>query len=116
MNTIVGTVMIDCNDLDGMVAFWSQLLHLDEKARYPDYVWLDRICEHGPALAFQRVPEARQGKNRIHLDLIDENLEETELRVITLGGAKVADHSMGDFHWKVLADPEGNVFCVSEPH
>ncbi|MDJ0665166.1 MAG: VOC family protein [Acidimicrobiia bacterium] len=116
MSTIVGTVMIDCNDLDGMVSFWSRLLGLEAKARYPDYVWLDRMSETGPALAFQRVSEPRQGKNRLHLDLVDENLEEIEKRVIKLGGAKIDDRSMGDFHWKVLADPEGNVFCVTTAH
>ncbi len=116
MSTIVGTVMIDCNDLDGTVEFWSRLLGLEEKARYPDYVWLDRVSERGPALAFQRVPEPREGKNRVHLDLVAENLEETEKQVISLGGTKVDDRAMGDFHWKVLADPEGNVFCVSKPH
>jgi hypothetical protein len=108
--------MIDCNDLDGMVEFWSQLLHLEETARYPDYVWLSGMGEKGPALAFQRVPELRQGKNRLHLDLIDDDLEALEERVINLGGAKVDDRFMGDFHWKVLADPEGNVFCVTKPH
>ena len=116
MNAIVGTVMIDCNDLDGMVDFWSKLLGLEEKARYPDYVWLDRLGESGPALALQRVPEARNGKNRLHLDLVSEDIAALSHRVVALGGSKVEDRSTGDFHWSVLADPEGNVFCVADPH
>ena len=116
MSTFVGTVMIDCNDLDAMVEFWSKILGLEEKARYPDYVWLGRMGEQGPALAFQRVPEPRQGKNRLHLDLVSTDPPAFTETVIELGGTKVEDHNMGDFHWTVLADPEGNVFCVTPVH
>ncbi|MCP3994774.1 MAG: VOC family protein [bacterium] len=116
MQAIVGTVMIDCNDLDGMVEFWSKLLGLEEKARFPDYVWLDRLGEKGPALAFQRVPEPRQGKNRLHLDLVSQDPAALAETVVELGGTRVEDHNMGDFHWTVLADVEGNVFCVTAPH
>ena len=74
-SAFVGTVMIDCNDIDTMVRFWSEALGLEEKVRYPNYVWLSRLSEKGPALAFQRVPEPRQGKNRIHLDIGAEDIE-----------------------------------------
>ena len=109
----VGTIMIDCNDIDKMASFWSQALALEEKVRYPDYVWLSRVSQEGPALAFQRVPEPRQGKNRIHLDLAAADPEAFKARVIELGGLAVEDHDMGGFRWSVLADPEGNVFCVT---
>ncbi len=111
-SAFVGTVMIDCNDLDAMVKFWSEALGLEEKARYPDYVWLSRLGEKGPALAFQRVPEPRQGKNRIHLDIAAEDPEAFAAHIIELGGSKVEDHESHGFRWSVLADPEGNVFCV----
>ncbi len=116
MQATVGTVMVDCNDLDAMVAFWSQALGLEEKARYPDYVWLGRLGEKGPALAFQRVPEPRGEKNRIHLDLTAENPAAFRDRVIDLGGSHIEDKESSGFHWTVLADPEGNVFCVTAPH
>ena len=110
----VSTVMIDCTDIDVMVTFWKELLGLEEKVRYPDYVWLSRLSESGPALAFQRVPEPRTGKNRIHLDLAAEDPEALVRRVVDLGGAREEDHQMADFHWSVLSDPEGNVFCVTQ--
>lgn len=110
----VGAVMIDCNDMDGMVDFWGSLLGLEVKARYPEFVFMSRMSENGPALAFQLVPEPRVGKNRIHLDLTAENPEALIARVIELGGERVEDHELDDgFHWTVLSDPEGNVFCVS---
>lgn len=112
----LGTVMVDCNDMDGMVAFWGDLLGLEEKARYPGYVFMSRVSEGGPALAFQRVPEPRLGKNRIHLDLTADDPEAFVARVIDLGGTRVEDHQVGDFHWTVLADLEGNAFCVTRTH
>ncbi|MDJ0925717.1 MAG: VOC family protein [Acidimicrobiia bacterium] len=109
----VGTIMVDCNDIDSMVSFWSRALGLEEKVRYPNYVWLSRVSERGPSLAFQKVSEARQGKNRIHLDLSAEDPEAFAAHVIELGGSRVEDREMDGFRWSVLADPEGNVFCVA---
>ena len=114
MTAIVGTIMIDCNDIDAMVEFWCQALRLEPKARYPKYVWLSQLSDTGPALAFQKVPEPRQGKNRIHLDLVSEDPAAFTERVLELGGSRVEDHEVEGFHWSVLADPEGNVFCVTE--
>lgn len=111
----VGAVMIDCNDMDAMVDFWADLLGLEIKARYPEFTFMSRVSDGGPALAFQQVPEPRIGKNRIHLDLASGNPEAFIARVLELGGSRVEDHELDDgFHWTVLADPEGNVFCVSE--
>jgi predicted enzyme related to lactoylglutathione lyase len=117
MGTTVGTVMIDCNDLDRMVEFWSQALELEEAGRFSGYVWMSPLSENGPALAFQLVPEPREGKNRIHLDLGADDPDAFAAKVLELGGSHVEDHTMEDgFHWKVLADPEGNVFCVTAHH
>lgn len=115
MNTeaFVGTIMIDCNDMDAMVSFWSRALGLEEKARFPSYVWLNRLSEGGPSLAFQKVSEPRVGKNRIHLDIGAADPAAFIEHVISLGGSKVEDHEHDGFAWSVLSDPEGNVFCVS---
>ena len=108
----VGTVMLDCRDLDTMVAFWSPLLGLEVKARYPDYVWMSPLSEGGPALAFQRVPEPKTAKNRMHLDIAFADRDAAVALVEELGGTRLADHDMEGFRWSVLADPEGNEFCV----
>jgi len=63
---------------------------------------------------FARVPEPKHGKNRIHLDLVSESIEQqSEMvdRLIALGARRV-DVGQGDVSWVVLADPEGNEFCV----
>lgn len=112
----VGTIMVDCNDIEKMVSFWSALLDLREAGRYPSYVWLSPLSEGGPALAFQKVPEEPVGKNRLHLDLSAADPAAFRQRVIELGGGHVADHEIQGFHWTVLSDPEGNVFCVTPAH
>lgn len=109
----VGTIMIDCNDIDAMVKFWCEALGLEQKLRYPKHVWLSRLSDGGPALAFQQVPEPRVGKNRIHMDLVSEDPAAFAERILELGGSAVAEHEVEGFHWSVLADPEGNVFCVT---
>lgn len=108
--------MIDCNDLDAMVEFWTQALGLEAKARYPSYVWLSRLSEGGPSLALQLVPEPKTIKNRVHLDVTADDREAYVAYVETIGGSRVADHESGGFHWTIVADPEGNEFCVSEAH
>ena len=112
-HAFVSTIMIDCNDIDAMTTFWKEALGLEEKVRFPGYVWLSRVSETGPALAFQKVPEPRAGKNRIHLDLASPDPAAFVERIVELGGSRVEDHEVQGFHWSVLADPEGNVFCVT---
>jgi len=105
-----------------LARFWAEALHwevgseeVDEVDvepggyRYPDPVALP--------LAFVPVPEAKTGKNRVHLDLATESLEHqaAEVKRLLALGAVPADIGQGDVPWQVLADPEGNEFCVLEP-
>lgn len=108
----VFSVMLDCNDLEKEVAFWKEALGLDETMRFPGYVFLCRMGEKGPRLAFQQVPEAKAVKNRMHLDLAVEDPEAFIARVVELGGTRLQDHEMGGIRWTVMGDPEGNEFCV----
>lgn len=109
----VFSVMLDCNDLDKEAAFWKDLLGLQEKERFPGFVFLSRMGGTGPGLALQQVPEAKAVKNRMHLDLVVEDREAVVARVQGMGGTRLADHEMGGFHWTVMGDPEGNEFCVA---
>jgi catechol 2,3-dioxygenase-like lactoylglutathione lyase family enzyme len=110
---VVGSVMIDCNDLETVVGFWKEILSLEEKMRFPGYVFLGRVSPKGPRLAFQQVPEPKTVKNRVHLDLEAGDPEAFVARAIELGASRLADHEMPGIHWTVMADPEGNEFCVA---
>jgi hypothetical protein len=66
-----------------------------------------------PTLTFARVPEEKTVKNRLHLDVNPTDREQTdEVRRLIDLGARPADVGQGDVSWVVLADPEGNEFCV----
>ncbi len=105
--------VIDCNDLDAQVAFWSSLTGLDALGQAPGYAWLAPQVDGAPVIAFQVVPEAKAGKNRVHLDLqTDDVLGEAD-RAVALGASEVVRHAWDDYHWIVMADPEGNEFCIA---
>lgn len=71
----------------------------------------------GPRLLFQQVPEAKSGKNRVHLDLhfgVDDAARDAEVeRLVALGATRLWDGQQGPHTWVTLADPEGNEFCVA---
>ena len=110
---VVGSVMVDCNDLERVVGFWKEILGLEERMRFPGYVFLGRMSPKGPRLAFQQVSEPKVVKNRMHLDLAAADPEALTARVLALGGSRLEHHQLDGFGWTVMSDPEGNEFCVT---
>jgi predicted enzyme related to lactoylglutathione lyase len=79
-------------------------------------VAIDAPDGRGPAIFFTKVPEGKTVKNRVHLDLRWERaLDEEVARLEGLGATVVAEHQEDRGRWAVMADPEGNEFCVEEP-
>ncbi len=112
----VTTIMHDTVDLDGAVAFWTLVLGLEVLQRDDRYAYLSRISPDGPHLSFQLVPEAKSVKNRIHLDVRVQDRQAFCAWIIELGGTMIAEHQEGAFPtWNVMADPQGNEFCVYAP-
>jgi hypothetical protein len=104
---------LDCNDLEILATFWSAALHYDRSL--PDlegYVALEPPAGEGIPLTLQRVPEPKLTKNRLHLDLLVEDVEAEVNRLLRLGARRLEDHVDYGTHWSVLADPESNEFCV----
>ena len=108
--------MIDCHDPDVLMNFWSKTLGIEVAQKYPDFIFGTPVPGSNIALAFQRVPESKAVKNRLHLDLTHEDPEAFIATVESLGGSRLADHEVEGFHWTILADPEGNEFCVTPEH
>ena len=110
---VVTAVMHDTTDLDGAVSFWTDILGLDVVHRDDTYVYLSKMTPDGPHLAFQLVAEPRAGKNRIHLDVRVPDRAEFEARVVALGGSTIEAVAVEGYpQWTVMADPQGNEFCI----
>ncbi|MGW0840738.1 VOC family protein [Streptomyces sp. NPDC002787] len=114
----IHNITIDCTgDPYDLGLFWSELLGRpladDDKPGDPEAIIEDPAG--GPRLLFIRVPEAKSVKNRVHLDLRPQGrtrAEEVE-RALGLGARVIADHTRPDGGgWVLMADPEGNEFCV----
>ncbi|GGZ47454.1 glyoxalase [Streptomyces subrutilus] len=115
MVSVVQNVAIDCADAYELARFWSRVtgrpLHPDDK---PGDQETQVLLAEGPMLYFNQVSESKKIKNRIHLCLRPETSREQEVeRLLGVGAALVSDHRNPDGSgWAVLADPEGNEFCV----
>jgi len=115
MSLRVTEVVIDCADHGRVVDFWAAALGYERREVNEQYVALvppEREPGH-PPLLFQKVPEPKVVKNRVHLDFVAEVMPDEVARLVALGATVLAERSLGDFAWTVLADPEGNEFCVS---
>ena len=102
---------IDCADPEGLARFWCAVLDYEVQDQDDETVSIGGPVP--PVLTFARVPEAKTVKNRLHLDLnpTDRDQAEEVRRLLDLGATR-ADVGQGDAGWVVLADPEGNEFCV----
>jgi catechol 2,3-dioxygenase-like lactoylglutathione lyase family enzyme len=113
----IGTVVMGVSDMGRALAFWSQALGYvprDEVA--DDWVVLVRPDRVGPGLALDRTDRPLQEHPRLHLDLYAGDTAEQQAeveRLVTLGAVRVDwDEYPPDPDFVVLADPEGNRFCV----
>lgn len=113
----LGNITFDCRDALVVGEFWSQVLGrpLDPgaDAGFASIGGTD-TGRGQPAWYFERVPEAKTAKNRVHPDLVDPDPSAVE-RLVALGASVVAEHAMasGGHRWTVMRDPEGNEFCVA---
>lgn len=113
---------IDCADPGGLARFWCAVLGYAVQGEEDGVVTIgppgvpegrDHRGPVAPTLTFARVPEAKTVKNRLHIDVNPTDREQGEevRRLLELGARRV-DVGQGEESWVVLADPEGNEFCV----
>ena len=105
------TTCIDSTDPAPLARWWSELLGWPITDEDEDEVYLTPTSAPWPQLAFFRVPEAKAGKNRLHLDFVPHDQAVEVARAESLGARRV-DIGQGSPPWVVLADPEGNEFCI----
>ena len=122
------TVVVDCRDVRAQANWWARVLDWqidheanDEVVIVPPHAERQEETlppeERQQVLVFVPVPEGKTVKNRLHLDLApradDDQAAEVQ-RLLEMGARRV-DVGQGDVSWVVLADPEGNEFCVLSP-
>lgn len=116
------SVVLDGRDLSLLVPFWSAALGYDAVFSLPEFeVLRPREGEpSGPVFILQRVPEEKAGKNRMHVDVhppLELGVPGLVERLEALGGRRIGEPVTDlleaiDSWWQVMADPEGNEFCV----
>jgi predicted enzyme related to lactoylglutathione lyase len=113
----LGWIQVDCADPVRLATFWGHLLGREVDLPLgtpPQYVGLVPDSRHEPVVSFQRVPEPKSGKNRLHFDIAVEDVEDATLEILARGGARGAtgDFEEHGFRWRTMSDPEANEFCL----
>lgn len=125
------TIVVDCRDPQAQARWWAEVMDweivydtpdeavavprhaLEDEAKVTD---LDTWMRRGQGLVFVPVPEGKQVKNRLHIDLAPHTSQDRDAeiqRLLDLGATRAdAGQDEGEVTWTVLADPEGNEFCV----
>jgi len=122
------SVVIDCHDIAAQARWWQDVLDWTivyedehEVAVIPKHMSTDVIedgqtwMHQAQGLAFVPVPEGKTVKNRLHIDLAPHTSDDRDAeiaRLLSMGATRVNVGQTGDESWDVLADPEGNEFCV----
>ncbi len=120
------TVVVDCRDVAAQARWWADTLgwtfayeSADETVLVPPWAFEEIASTPWervpPGLVFVSNPDAKTVKNRLHLDLAPHTSDDRDAEIARLveRGATLVDVGQGpDASWTVLADPEGNEFCV----
>jgi catechol 2,3-dioxygenase-like lactoylglutathione lyase family enzyme len=111
-------IVVDCRDPEALAAFWAAVLGYEVIGREEDgAVEIGPEAGFGgpaPTLVFGRVPDPTPGKLRLHIDVnpTDRDQDAELERLLALGATHADVGQTGDESWYVLADPEGNEFCL----
>jgi predicted enzyme related to lactoylglutathione lyase len=115
MATTLSCVTIDCVESGSLAEFWAAALGWDIVYNEPDGAALQQADGTTPMLYLQPVPEPKSGKNRAHVDLATADYDGDLRRLLELGATEVQTSSgPGGRRSIVLADPQGNEFCLTE--
>jgi predicted enzyme related to lactoylglutathione lyase len=113
VNFRLSGITVDCTQLQVVAQFWADLLGLELSVPLPGWLRLGTLGAAMPVINFQPVPEPKRGKTRIHLDIAVDDIEQAAETVTQLGGRwldKRYDYDEGVV--LLMADPEGNEFCL----
>ena len=110
-------IVVDCSDLERSARFWCGVLGYTASPPSGVYCALAPETGVGIEVLLQRVPDAKSQKNRLHFDLRTPDLEAEVSRVLGHGARLLTTQPVAEdgWLWHILADPDGNEFCVLAP-
>jgi len=111
MTSVWENLTIDAHDPSRLADWWAEALGYQVISDKPDEVEIRRSSGELPGIVFVPATTPKEGKNRLHLDLRPADREAEVERLVDMG-ARHVDVGQGEVGWTVLADPEGNEFCV----
>ncbi|WP_189828069.1 VOC family protein [Streptomyces finlayi] len=103
-------ITIDCAEPRVLADWWAAALAAEVSVDFGDFVM---VAADPLALGFQRVPEEKRVKNRVHVDFSSASRGDEVDRLVCMGATVVSEHTVPGLSWTTLRDPEGNEFCVS---
>jgi predicted enzyme related to lactoylglutathione lyase len=112
MTLEVDMVTFDCGDPAMLAGWWAQRFGgITRDVLAGEFTAV--VLPEGLQLGFQKVPDPTPGKNRVHLDFRAADVDGEVSRLTAGGATELERHRFGEnYRWVVMADPEGNVFCV----
>ncbi|EUA92712.1 glyoxalase-like domain protein [Mycobacterium ulcerans str. Harvey] len=112
MTLSVEMVTFDCSDPARLAGWWAEHFGGTAHELLPgEFIAVTRPAGRGSD--FRRCPIQHPEKNRVHLDFSAADVDGEVSRLAAAGATEVQRHQFGEnFRWVVMADPEGNVFCV----
>jgi hypothetical protein len=114
MTLHLANITFDCADSARVANFWSAALNRPLDADPNQwFASIGRGDRSQPTWLFIKVPEAKQAKNRVHVDLRSANRDAEVARLLGLGARHHSEHDEHGLQWTTLLDVEGNEFCVS---
>jgi predicted enzyme related to lactoylglutathione lyase len=110
-------IVIDARDLPALARFWAQVLDWRILSEREGEIVIGADVTASVGICFMPVTDKKTVKNRVHLDLgPDPDEQDAKIeRILALGARRANIRQTGTESWTVLADPEGNEFCVLRP-
>jgi len=116
MALTLGMITIDSTDPGPLAKWWAEQTGGVVEQENGGWFYMVGVPGWGQKLGFQKVDDPTPGKNRQHMDLASPDLDGEVARLVAAGASEVHREDMDGFRWVVLADPQGNQFCVSGAH
>ncbi len=112
MNSPIARIVFDCTNPERVTDFWASVTGYEKRMFANGEGYLKPAQEGIPAMMFMPVNSPKIVKNRVHVEINTQDLEADVAQLTELGANLVAQHREEGVTWAVMADPEGNEFCV----